>query len=481
MELDEKLQLEEKEMSALDFANFSYYNDSTNITDPGLYQPELSEVVVISLFYCAISLTAVVGNSTVILIVLTSRRMQSVTNFFIANLALADVIIGLFAIPFQFQAALLQRWNLPSFLCPFCPFFQNLSVNASIFTLTAIAVDRYKAIMYPLKSHASKSRTKGVIVVIWIVSTILAVPMVILYKVYDVNHDYENFPDFFNPHAPDLYQCLPYPQPTNATQTTVKFFQWYKNCLCLLQYFIPLVIISGAYIRMAVALWSSRTPGAAQLDRDRQMMNNKKKVIKMLMMVVALFTLAWLPLQLYDVLNQIFHQINEYPYINIIWFCMHWLAMSNSCYNPFIYLLLNDKFQKELRLKLACCFKHSQSNYVGEISTAATMVMRTGDTFRRRRLRGGQPVVTQVSSEFTQGETKVTKNNNVCFEAPPMVIHSNGLSASYDNGLSGSSRQEQIEEGRGEDYKVKIPEEEEEREEEKEATGLILENGVADL
>ena len=52
---------------------------------------------------------------------------QSVTNFFIANLALADVIIGLFAIPFQFQAALLQRWNhLPDFLCPFCPFFQVL-------------------------------------------------------------------------------------------------------------------------------------------------------------------------------------------------------------------------------------------------------------------------------------------------------------------------------------------------------------------
>ena len=93
----------------------------------------------------------------------------------------------------------------------------------------------------------------------------------------------------------------------------------------------------------------------------------------------------------------------RYPYINIIWFCMHWLAMSNSCYNPFIYLLLNvsmvindhgchdghdqkmmkcsfikqnnptekilmlsvksflqDKFQKELRLKLACCFKQSQ-------------------------------------------------------------------------------------------------------------------------
>ena len=83
----------------------------------------------------------------------------------------------------------------------------------------------------------------------------------------------------------------------------------------------------------------------------------------MLMVVVALFTLAWLPLQLYDVLNQMVPEINmsvpiiriiqlnpvprgsmlnfRYPYINIIWFCMHWLAMSNSCYNPFIYLLCN--------------------------------------------------------------------------------------------------------------------------------------------
>jgi leucokinin receptor len=52
---------------------------------------------------------------------------------------------------FQFQAALLQRWNLPHFMCPFCPFVQILSVNVSIFTLTAIAVDRHKAILNPLR------------------------------------------------------------------------------------------------------------------------------------------------------------------------------------------------------------------------------------------------------------------------------------------------------------------------------------------
>lgn len=50
--------------------------------------------------------------------------MRTVTNFFIANLALADITIAMFTIPFQFQAVLLQRWDLPDFLCALCPFIQ---------------------------------------------------------------------------------------------------------------------------------------------------------------------------------------------------------------------------------------------------------------------------------------------------------------------------------------------------------------------
>jgi leucokinin receptor len=86
----------------------------------------------------------VVGNTLVIWVVASSRSMQNVTNFFIANLAVSDVIIAIFCIPFQFYAALLQRWDLPEFMCKFCPFAQILSVNVSIFTLVAISLDRYK-------------------------------------------------------------------------------------------------------------------------------------------------------------------------------------------------------------------------------------------------------------------------------------------------------------------------------------------------
>ncbi|KAG8183776.1 hypothetical protein JTE90_001672 [Oedothorax gibbosus] len=61
----------------------------------------------------------------------------------------------------------------------------------------------------------------------------------------------------------------------------------------------------------------------------------------MLSIVVALFAVCWLPFQTYNVLQQLVPKINEYKYINVIWFCAHWLAMSNSCYNPFIYAIYN--------------------------------------------------------------------------------------------------------------------------------------------
>ena len=66
-----------------------------------LYQMTPEVVIVLSVFYGSISLVAVIGNALVMWVVATSRMLHSVTNYFIANLALADIIIGLFSIPFQ--------------------------------------------------------------------------------------------------------------------------------------------------------------------------------------------------------------------------------------------------------------------------------------------------------------------------------------------------------------------------------------------
>ena len=112
-----------------------------NIT---FYQPSKEVIIMLSVLYGSLSLVTVLSNSMVIYIYMSSSRpMQPILDYLIANLALADLMIGLICIPFSFQAALLQSWNhLPDFLCWVLPFVENMSLNVSIFSLTAIAIDR---------------------------------------------------------------------------------------------------------------------------------------------------------------------------------------------------------------------------------------------------------------------------------------------------------------------------------------------------
>ncbi|CAF1225648.1 unnamed protein product [Rotaria magnacalcarata] len=71
--------------------------------------PEQYQIILLSFAYGIITLFSISGNSSIIYIVIRNRRMHSVTNYFICNLALADCFVACFAVPFQFQAAALQK------------------------------------------------------------------------------------------------------------------------------------------------------------------------------------------------------------------------------------------------------------------------------------------------------------------------------------------------------------------------------------
>ncbi|XP_065293876.1 RYamide receptor-like [Dermacentor albipictus] len=324
-----------------DYGNLSLLSSlqAGNVSSGKLYQVPVGFIVLLSIFYGLISLVAVAGNFMVMWIVATSRRMQTVTNFFIANLAVADIIIGLFSIPFQFQAALLQRWVLPEFMCAFCPFVQVLSVNVSIFTLTAIALDRYRAVMSPLKARTTKLRAKFIICGIWTLAVAAALPCALALR---VETQVES-------HALNLTKPF-----CHEVGISRKAWRIYNHVLVCLQYFFPLLTICFVYARMGLKLKESKSPGNAQGARDAGILKNKKKVIKMLFVIVALFAFCWLPYQLYNVLREVFPKIDKYKYINIIWFCTHWLAMSNSCYNPFIYAIYNERFKREFATRCTC-------------------------------------------------------------------------------------------------------------------------------
>lgn len=73
----------------------------------------------------SIELVAIVGNLLIIIIIAQSPKMRTVTNYYILNLAISDMLVGLFAMWIHLVDDLTQGWVLGSFLCKFNPFLQS--------------------------------------------------------------------------------------------------------------------------------------------------------------------------------------------------------------------------------------------------------------------------------------------------------------------------------------------------------------------
>ena len=221
-------------------------------------------VIILSILYGSISVITVLGNFLVILVIIKNKHMQTVTNFFIANLSVGDVMIGIFSIPFQFQAALLQRWILPDFLCPVAPFVKELTVNVSVITLTIISIDRYFAVLHPLKPRCSRRVAKVGMSIVWIFSLVSGIPTAMVFRVGPVPMENGGHKPFCQAKFPEL--------------DWVDLAKTYNLYLAIVQYFFPLCIICYSYFRIMHRIWLTKAPGSAVENRDQIMNRNKRKV-----------------------------------------------------------------------------------------------------------------------------------------------------------------------------------------------------------
>ena len=112
--------------------------------------------------------------------------MQSVTNVFIMNLALSDILMCLLAVPFTPISFFLEYWILGKFLCHLVPFSLGVSVYVSTLTSLAIAIDRYFVIVHPFKPRMRLGVCILLIAVVWVVSISISLPLAI-YMEYSVD------------------------------------------------------------------------------------------------------------------------------------------------------------------------------------------------------------------------------------------------------------------------------------------------------
>ncbi|XP_058495703.1 tachykinin receptor 3a [Solea solea] len=289
-----------------------------------------------SIAYSSVLAVAVFGNLIVIWIILAHKRMRTVTNYFLLNLAFSDASMAAFNTLINFIYAAHGEWYFGEAYCKFHNFFPVTSVFASIYSMSAIAVDRYMAIIHPLKPRLSAKATTGVIVCIWSLAVVLAFPLCYFSTVRTLS----------GPRSRTLCYVA---WPNMADDPFM-----YHIIVTVLIYVLPLVVMGITYTIVGVTLWGGEIPGDS-CDNYHGQLQAKRKVVKMMIIVVVTFALCWLPYHVYFIVTGLNKHLNKWKYIQQVYLSVLWLAMSSTMYNPIIYCCLNSRFRAGFKRAFRWC------------------------------------------------------------------------------------------------------------------------------
>ena len=136
--------------------------------------------------YCLIFVVSLVGNFFITMIVYKTKTMRKPINYFIVNMAMSDLLFPIFLTPWIFIDSWLISGPLGQTMCKLVPFFTDVSTAVSIQSLVLIAVDRFGAVVFPLRSPLISLRLcPFFIVATWIISLAFLSPYLIVFKLVE--------------------------------------------------------------------------------------------------------------------------------------------------------------------------------------------------------------------------------------------------------------------------------------------------------
>ncbi|XP_063060816.1 7 transmembrane receptor domain-containing protein [Engraulis encrasicolus] len=293
--------------------------------------------------YAAVVLVAGVGNSFLLACIVSDRKLHNATNFFIGNLAAGDLLMCLSCVPLTASYAFDPRgWTFGRPLCHLVPLIQGATVFASVLSLTAIAMDRYVVVAYPVRRRISMCGCSAVAAGIWIVALALAAPSALQVRLLDLR-----------PGGVDFLVCEEF---WEAAQLRLL----YSCFLMLASYMLPLLAVCVSYCAISLHLRRNPLPGETggpQHQYHQRWSQRRRRTFSLLVASVLAFALCWLPLQVLNLMLDLdadFRFVDKH-YLNVLQVSCHLLAMSSACYNPFIYASLHSKVRMHLRGYLWPC------------------------------------------------------------------------------------------------------------------------------
>lgn len=301
------------------------------------------------IFYTLVIIFSLVGNVLIIVIVARQKRMRTVTNFYMVNLAVADLLVTLCCSWVHLVDDLTEGWVLGAFFCKINSFAQVVSLVASVFTLSLIALDRFYGIVFALKAHITERSAQKSLLFVWLCAVAVGSPILVYRNLYTTE-----WRDHVEKWCNDKW---PNPGGANLQYPTIR--RIYYTFVATVLYIIPMLVMTLAYSIVIWKLKSSAIPGET-IEREVAMQARiKRKVVIMLIAILFVFGICWLPyvISLLYAEHKTTLMLNDWFYD--LMFCAQYLADSNAALNPIIYVGFNENFRQGLRDMLRCFKKRN--------------------------------------------------------------------------------------------------------------------------
>ncbi|XP_061442114.1 CX3C chemokine receptor 1 [Rhineura floridana] len=299
--------------------------------------------IFLPILYALVFTIGLVGNFLVILTIVKGGRQNSITDIFLLNLAISDV---LFVVSLPFWASYIVRgWTLGNLSCQIVSSFYSVGLFGGMFFITVISFDRYLAIVCATCLMKTRTIRCGYLVslVIWAMAILFAAPQFVF-----IRKSESECTSLYPEHLQDIWPIVIY-----AENNIIGFL-------------LPLCIMTFCYLMIIKTLISCKN-------------HRKKRAIKLILLVVIVFFLFWTPyhislflqiLRFYD----FFQNCSSLRLLDYTMQVTESLAFSHCCLNPIIYAFAGEKFRKKLaHLVLKClsfiCFCGHSIEYCSRAPT----------------------------------------------------------------------------------------------------------------
>ncbi|KAM9553462.1 atypical chemokine receptor 4-like isoform 1-T1 [Salvelinus alpinus] len=316
--------MEDEDYDNSSYNDSDYYDDYHSVCDKA--EVRSFGRLFLPIVYALALVVGVAGNALVVVVYTSPRRLRTLTDVCILNLAVADLLL-LLTLPF-WAADAVHGWRIGVVACKLTSFLYATNFSCGMLLLTCVSVDRYRALVHNAGGRAAsgpRARRQWILVcaVVWATAVCLGLPDMLFSTVKPSSHRL----------ACTAVYPLSMARPTKAALELLEV---------LLSFLLPFLVMGVSYCRVGLAL----VRVGANVCRER-----RRRALRVLLAVVAVFLLTQLPynlVKLWRTLDVIYGLVTDCDLskgLDRALQVTESLALTHCCFNPMLYAFIGSSFR----------------------------------------------------------------------------------------------------------------------------------------